>query len=79
MTGLVVTAEHVAERLKERSHDVATMVQGETASGVCTTELPAIAQLCKQQGAWVVSMPCAHCRIPNFFRVLHALGVVFAK
>ena len=28
--GLVVTAEQVAERLKERSYDVVTMVQGET-------------------------------------------------
>ena len=52
--GLVVTAEQVAERLKERSYDVVTMVQGETYSGVCTTELPAIAQLCKQHGALVV-------------------------
>lgn len=41
--GLVVTAEQVAERLKERSYDVVTMVQGETYSAVCTTELPAIA------------------------------------
>jgi alanine-glyoxylate transaminase/serine-glyoxylate transaminase/serine-pyruvate transaminase len=52
--GLVVTAEQVAERLKERSYDVVTMVQGETSSGVCTTELPAITQLCKQHGALVV-------------------------
>ena len=52
--GLVVKAEHVAERLKERSYDVVTMVQGETSSGVCSTVLPVTAQLCKQHGALVV-------------------------
>ncbi len=52
--GLVITVEHVAERLKEGSYDVLTMVQVETSSGVCTMEFPAFAQLCKQHGALVV-------------------------
>ena len=31
--------------LENQHYDVVTMVQGETSSGVCTTELPAIAPL----------------------------------
>ena len=46
--GQAICAERVAERLKSQHYDVVTMVQGETSSGVCTTELPAIARLCRE-------------------------------
>ena len=52
--GQAVGAERVAERLKSQYYDVVTMVQGETSSGVCTTELPAIARLCREHGALAV-------------------------
>ena len=52
--GQAVCAERVAERLKSQHYDVVTMVQGETSSGVCTTELPAIARLCREHGALAV-------------------------
>ena len=52
--GQAICAERVAERLKEQHYDVVTMVQGETSSGVCTTELPAIARLCREHGALAV-------------------------
>ena len=52
--GQAVRAERVAERLKSQHYDVVTMVQGETSSGVCTTELPAIARLCREHGALAV-------------------------
>ena len=52
--GQAVCAERVAERLKSQHYDVVTMVQGETSSGVCTTELPAITRLCREHGALAV-------------------------
>ena len=52
--GQAICAERVAERLKSQHYDVVTMVQGETSSGVCTTELPAIARLCREHGALAV-------------------------
>ena len=52
--GEAVTAELVAEQLKDHVYDVVTMVQGETSSGVCTVEIPAIVKLCKQHGALAV-------------------------
>ncbi len=52
--GQAMGAERVAERLKSERYDVVTMVQGETSSGVCTTELPAIARLCREHEALVV-------------------------
>ena len=52
--GQAVCAERVAERFKSQQYDVVTMVQGETSSGVCTTELPAIACLCREHGALAV-------------------------
>ncbi len=52
--GQALGAERVAERLKSQHYDVVTMVQGETSSGVCTTELPAIARLCCEHGALAV-------------------------
>ena len=52
--GQAVCAERVAERLKGQRYDVVTMVQGETSSGVCTVDLPAIACLCRQHGALAV-------------------------
>ena len=52
--GQAVCAERVAERFKSQQYDVVTMVQGETSSGVCTTELPAIARLCREHGALAV-------------------------
>ena len=52
--GQAVCAERVAGRLKSQHYDVVTMVQGETSSGVCTTELPAIAHLCREHGALAV-------------------------
>ena len=52
--GQAVCAERVAERLKSQRYDVVTMVQGETSSGICTTELPAIARLCQEHGALAV-------------------------
>ena len=52
--GQAICAERVAERLKEQHYDVVTMVQGETSSGICTTELPAIARLCREHGALAV-------------------------
>ena len=52
--GQAICAEPVAERLKRQHYDVVTMVQGETSSGVCTTELPAIARLCREHGALAV-------------------------
>ncbi|MYI62005.1 MAG: alanine--glyoxylate aminotransferase family protein, partial [Gemmatimonadetes bacterium] len=52
--GQAICAERVAERLKNQHYDVVTMVQGETSSGVCTTELPAIARLCREHGALAV-------------------------
>ena len=52
--GQAVCAERVEEYLKSQRYDVVTMVQGETSSGVCTTELPAIARLCREHGALAV-------------------------
>ena len=52
--GQAVCAERVEEYLKNQHYDVVTMVQGETSSGVCTTELPAIAGLCHEHGALAV-------------------------
>ena len=52
--GQAICAERVAERLKNQHYDVVTMVQGETSSGVCTTELPAITRLCREHGALAV-------------------------
>ena len=52
--GQAICAERVAERLKEQSYDVVTMVQGETSSGICTVELPAIARLCREHGVLAV-------------------------
>ena len=52
--GQAICAERVAERLKNQHYDVVTMVQGETSSGVCTTELPAIARLCREHGTLAV-------------------------
>lgn len=52
--GQAICAERVAERLKSQHYDVVTMVQGETSSGVCTTELPAIARLCREHGTLAV-------------------------
>ena len=52
--GQAICAERVAERLKSQHYDVVTMVQGETSSGVCTTELPAIARLCREHGALAI-------------------------
>ena len=52
--GQAVGAGRFAERLKSQHYDVVTMVQGETSSGVCTTELPAIARLCCEHGALAV-------------------------
>lgn len=52
--GQAVCVERVEEYLKNQHYDVVTMVQGETSSGVCTTELPAIARLCSEHGALAV-------------------------
>ena len=52
--GQAICAERVAECFKSQQYDVVTMVQGETSSGVCTTELPAIARLCREHGALAV-------------------------
>ena len=52
--GQAICAERVGEYLKNQCYDVVTMVQGETSSGVCTTELPAIARLCREHGALAV-------------------------
>lgn len=52
--GHAICAERVAERLEGQRYDVVTMVQGETSSGVCTVDLPAIARLCQAHGALVV-------------------------
>ena len=49
-----VSAEMVADVLKEEDFDVITMVQGETSCGVETKELPQIAKLVKAHGALMV-------------------------
>ena len=52
--GKPVTAAMVEERLREKSYDLVTMVQGETSCGVLTAELERIVELCREHGALTV-------------------------
>ena len=52
--GKPVTAAMVEERLREKSYDLVTMVQGETSCGVLTAELRRIVELCREHGALTV-------------------------
>ena len=49
-----VRAEQVEAALDKAHYDLLTVVQGETSSGVCSIELPAIAELCRARGVLAV-------------------------
>ncbi|MBT4610604.1 MAG: alanine--glyoxylate aminotransferase family protein [Gemmatimonadetes bacterium] len=52
--GKPVTAQMVADQLKVDSYDVVTMVQGETSSGVLTSDLQQILKLARDDGAMTI-------------------------
>jgi alanine-glyoxylate transaminase / serine-glyoxylate transaminase / serine-pyruvate transaminase len=49
-----VRTEQVEAALDKAHYDLLTVVQGETSSGVCSIELPAIAELCRARGVLAV-------------------------